>query len=232
METTDRRRAPPARGNRLGASCAILVGVLYVFLIIYVVAIPSGQRYDAGQFFENYAQRSLAMSIAWIVMAATSLLAFAVVPAVNALVRSESEQWIQLANIVGLVGFATSAVSFLTMLGRAPGLAQAYVEGDRATKAAIAAIGLPQLDPLNVLVLGGVGVWYLVVNVLALRGGKLAKLHAVCGVAIAVFLWLAVLAAMIRSELLDQIAAGAGALLAPTWYIWMGIRLLRASGQR
>ncbi len=222
-----RRNAAGRAGNGLGGTAALLMGALYVFLILYVVAVPSGQRYDPGQFFENYAQRSASMNVAWIVMAATSILALAIVPAVSALVRSESEMWVEVAAIAGIVGFGASAISFLTMLGRAPGLAQAYVAGDEATKAAIVAIGLPQLDPLNVLVLGGPGIWYLVVNVLALRGGKLPKLQAVLGIGIAVFLWVAVLAAVIQSELLDQIAAGAGALFAPTWYTWMGIRLLK-----
>ena len=112
------------------------------------------------------------MNVVWVVMAPIGVLAFAVIPSESTLVRSVSETWTQVASVLGLVGSAVSAASFLTMLGRAPGLAQAYVAGDSATRAAIAAVGLPQLDPLNVLVLGGVGMWLMVVNVLALQGRK------------------------------------------------------------
>lgn len=217
------------KGNKLGAICSITTGVLYVLIILYVLAVPTGQRYDPGQFFENYARSPISMNVVWIVMAAISILAFAVIPSVSALVHSVSETWTQVASIVGLVGSAVSAVSFLTMLGRAPGLAQAYVAGDSATKAAIVSVGLPQLDPLNVLVLGGVGVWMLVINVLALQGGKLPRLQAFLGIGLAIFLGVAVLAAIIQSELLDQIAAGVGAVFAPIWYVWMGIRLIKTS---
>ena len=220
-------RQTATSGGRLGGICSILIGVLDVLLVIYVVAIPAGQRYDPGQFLVNYAQNPVPMNVAWIVMAVTSILA--VVPSVSALVRSESQELVRAASILGIVGFAVSAVSFLTLLGSTPGLAQAYMAGDTTTKEAIAAVGLPQLDPLNVLVLGGVGVWHLAVNVLALRDGELPKLHALIGVMLAIGLWLAVLAAIIQSERLDQIAAAAGALLAPAWYIWMGIRLIRTS---
>jgi len=215
------------KGDQLGAICSITTGILYVLIILYVLAVPTGQRYDPGQFFENYARNPISMNVVWIVMAAISVLAFAVIPSVSAFVRSGSERGTQVASTMGLVGSAVSAVSFLTMLGRAPGLAQAYVAGDSATKAAIASVGLPQLDPLNVLVLGGVGAWMLIINALALQGKKLPTLQALLGIGLAIFLWVAVLSAIIQSELLDQIAAGVGAVFAPIWYVWMGINLLK-----
>jgi hypothetical protein len=215
------------KGDKLGAVCSIATGILYVLIILYVLAVPTGQRYDPGQFFENYARNPISMNVVWIAMAAISILAFAVIPSVSALVRTVSESWTQVACTVGLVGSAVSAVSFLTMLGRAPELAQAYVAGDSAAKAAIGSVGLPQLDPLNVLVLGGVGVWMLVINMLALHGGMLPKLQAFLGIGLAIFLGVAVLSAIVQSELLDQIAAGVGGVFAPIWYVWMGINLLK-----
>jgi hypothetical protein len=215
--------------STLGAISAILIGMLDVLLVLYVVAIPADQRFDMGQFFINYAENPLGMSVAWIILATTSILALAVVPAAGNLVRPKNEEWVRFASTLGIVGFAVAATSFLTMLGRAPGLAQAYVEGDRVTKAAIAAVGLPELDPLKVLVTGGVGVWYLVVNIVGWRGGSLNKFHALAGIVLALFHWQATLAMLIQAEILDVVAAGAGALLAPTWYVWLGVRLLRAS---
>ncbi len=131
------------------------------------------------------------------------------------------------AAVLGMAGSAVSAASFLTMLGAAPGLAQTYVAGDSAARAVIVALGLPQLDPLNILVQGGPGAWYLVVNLLALRGGRLPRLQAIIGLGLALGMGLAVAAAVLRSELLGQIAAGAGAVRAPTWCTWLGARLLR-----
>lgn len=216
---------PSSQKDRLGSICAITTGVLYIFIILYVIAVPTGQRYDPGQFFENYADNPITMNVLWIVMASIAILAFGVIPSVGALVETVNPRLVRAANGLGLAGSAVSAVSFLTMLGRAPGLAQAYVNGDSATKAAIAAIDLPQLDPFNILVLGGIGVWLLVVNVTALQTGKLSRLHTALGIGMAIFLGVAVVAAIIQSELLDQIAAGVGAVCAPVWYIWMGLYL-------
>lgn len=216
--------------GKLGGTFSFLIGGLDVLLVIYLVGIPANQRYDMGQFFANYAQNPLVMNVAWILLAVTSIMGFAVVPAVDKFVRSaNNEEWVQTASIFGIVGFAISATSFLTLLGTTPKLAEAYVAGDSATQAAIVAIGLPQLDPFNVLVLGAVGIWLLIVNVLAWRSRKFRKLHAMAGIGLAGFLWVAVLAAMIQSETLDMVAAGAGALLAPIWYLWMGVRLFRPS---
>ena len=68
-------------------------------------------------------------------------------------------------------------------------------------------------------------------NMRALKNGQLQRIHAGIGILLAVFLWIAVFAALIKSEQLDQIAAGAGALLAPVWYIWLGIRFTRNSSR-
>lgn len=217
------------RSSRIGGIAAILIGVLDILLMIYVVAIPAGQRFDMGQFFINYAENPLAMSVAWIVLATTSILAFAVVPAIYRLVHTQHEEWAQIAGILGIVGYMVGATSFLTMLGRTPALAQAYVEANQATRAAIVALGIPELDPLKVLVMGAPGVWFVVTNILAWRGKLLNRLHAGIGVTLGASHWIATLAMFVRSETLDIVAAGAGALFAPIWYVWLGIRLARPS---
>jgi len=216
-------------GGKLGGICSILIGVLNVLLVIYVVVTPAGQRYDAGEFYIYYAQSPLALSAAWVMLALTSVLAFAVVPAVGDLLRWESNEWIRAASVLAIVAFAVTAVSFLTLIGKAPDLAQAYVTGDSATKSAIAAIGLPELDPNGWIMFGGAGMWTLVVSVVGLRSGKLSKLHAFIGIPCATCYWATVFADVFELEALNLIAAGGGAILAPIWYVWMGIRLVRES---
>lgn len=217
--------------TRLGAISAILIGVFDVLLVIYVVAVPSGQRYEMGRIFINYADNPLTMNVAWIVLTITSVLALPVIPAVGRWLRSKHSELVQSASMLALLGYGVSAASFLTMLGQMPDLAQAYIAGDSATQAAIAAFGPPQLDPYNILVLGAVGVWLLTINWLALREQKLSTRDAGIGVGLAGFLWLAVLAAILQSEWMDTLAAGGGALLAPIWFVLMGIRLWRTSPQ-
>lgn len=217
------------RGNKLGGICAILIGVINVLLVIYVVFTPAEQRYGTGEFLVYYAESPIPLSVAWVMLTVTSVLAFAVVPAVGDLLCPEGGEWIRAASIYAIVGFAVMAVSFLTLIGKAPDLAQAYVTGDEATRAAMEAIGLPELDPNGWLMFGGVGVWTLVVSVVGLRSKKLAKLHAWIGIPCGICYWLTVFADVFTLEALNLVAAGGGAILAPIWYTWMGIRLLAQS---
>ena len=69
----------------------------------------------------------------------------------------------------------------------------------------------------------------MVVNRLAWRSGALHKLHASVGIVLGVFHRQATVARLIQSDVLDLVAAGVGALLAPVWYVWLGIGLLRGS---
>lgn len=219
----------PAGRSRLtspGAACSFLIGGLYVFIILYAVAVPAGNRFETGHFFEDYSRNPLVMDFLWAVMAAISLVSLALIPSVSALFREGSPEWIAVAENFGVAGAITSAVSFLTMLGSAPGLANTYMNGDPVTRTAINALGLPQLDPLRVLILGGTGLWFLLINLEAWRMRQFSKPHAGIGMVLGIFLWAAVLAAILHLDILDQIAAGVGGLCAPAWYFLTGIKLL------
>ncbi len=117
-------------GSKLGGICAILIGVINVLLVIYVVFTPAAQRYDAGEFLTHYAESPIPLTLAWIMLTLTSVLGFAVVPAVGDFLRSESRELIRAVSILAIVAFAVMAVSFLTLIGKAPDLAQAYVAGE------------------------------------------------------------------------------------------------------
>ena len=216
-------------GSKLGGICAILIGVINVLLVIYVVFTPAEQRYGTGAFLEYYAESSVALSVAWVMLTTILVLVFAVVPAVGDHLRSEGGEWIRAASVYAIVGFAVMAVSFLTLIGKASDLAQAYVTGDEATRAAMEAIGLPELDPNGWLMFGGAGVWMLTVSVIGLRSGKLHKLHSLIGIPCGLCYWATVFADIFTLEALNLVAAGGGAILAPIWYTWMGIRLLKAT---
>ena len=108
-------------------------------------------------------------------------------------------------------------------------MAAAYVKGDAVTKAAIEVSGPFSLDPQGWLSFGAVGLWLLVVSLLALRAGTWPKLLAYVGIATAVAYWLVVAGFVFNQETLFTIAAAlGGVILAPIWYIWAGLRLRRA----
>ncbi len=194
------------------------MGILYLCIILYAVAIPIGGRFETGDFFTSYAASPVLMNFLWAVMAAVSLLSLSVIPSISRLLGEENDEWIAAAHHFGIAGSIVSAAGFLTMLGSAPGLAQAYREGDPFVRAAINAVGLPQLDPYHVLALGGMGIWFLIINSTALRRNTFPVFHACLGILLGIFLWAAVLAAIIDCGLLDLIASAVGGLCAPIWY--------------
>jgi multisubunit Na+/H+ antiporter MnhB subunit len=129
-----------------------------------------------------------------------------------------------------LIGFAVEALQYSRYLLYYPGNAAAYVAGDVTTKAAIAAshstIGL---DPSGLLVYGGVGLWFLVINLLALREKTWPQILAYAGVIGGIAYWLVVLGLFTEIELFVTIAAATAVIIGPIWYIWMGLDLRRST---
>jgi hypothetical protein len=215
-------------GSRLGGIAAILTGILSVLLVIYVVVTPGPQRYDPDAFYRYYADSPAGLTAAWIMLAVTAMLsAFAVIPAMADLVSPVSRDWTRSASLYGIAGYAVMAASFLTLIGTVPDLVATYAAGTDAARTAIVATGLPEIDPDGWLVFGGPATWYIVTNVLALRGRRLPRLHAAIGIVLGAGYWLTVFAGIFQIEALNLVAAGLGALLAPVWYVWLGARLLR-----
>jgi hypothetical protein len=69
-----------------------------------------------------------------------------------------------------------------------------------------------------------------VVSLLELRSGTWPKLLAYVGVATAIAYFLIVVGLALNLATLLEIAAGVGGvILAPIWFIWMGLKLRRAS---
>jgi hypothetical protein len=98
------------------------------------------------------------------------------------------------------------------------------------TKTVIELSGPFALDPQNWLSFGAVGLWVLVVSLLALRIGAWPKLLSYAGIATAVAYWLIVVGSVLNLEALFTIAAALGGIiLAPVWYIWTGLKLRQAS---
>lgn len=215
--------------NRLGGAAALLMGLLNIVIIIYVVAAGSAQRFDPAESIRYFAESPLALSVAWIVFTASAVLAYAVIPAVGDLLEGENRDWLRAATLYGLVGYTVLGVWAITLTRTAPGLAHSFVTGDAATRSAVLAMWLPEIDPDGWFSFGGPGTWLIVVNLLALRGRRLPKLHALSGILLGIGHWATVIAAATQFEPLNLFASAVGAIFYPIWYIWLGVRLWRGS---
>jgi hypothetical protein len=109
-------------------------------------------------------------------------------------------------------------------------MAQAFVVADAATRAATAGnLYLVLLDPYGWITFGAIGTWLLAVNVLAMSRARWPRLLAYIGAVGGVAYWLIVGGTVLHVDALVAMAAAAGALLGPIWFIWMGLVLRRPS---
>jgi len=85
------------------------------------------------------------------------------------------------------------------------------------------------LEPHGWMTYGAVGAWFLAINILALPGTRSPRPLSYIGIAGGIGYWLVVAGTVLRLDALVAIAAAAGVLLAPIWFIWMGFILRRSS---
>ncbi len=217
----------PEIRSTLGGACAILIGLLNVAIILYFLNAPESGRNDAYAFFDNFPNDALRASVPWIVFAITVVLSYAVLPIVHKAVRGIHPDWARFAALFGLVGYTVQGVWAITLTRAAPVLSATFQSGSEATRNAILAIGLPQIDPDGWFSFGGPGTWMIVVNILAIAGRRLSRGHAALGILAGLCAWSTVFASLFSFEPLNLFASAGGAVFYPLWFVLLGIRMLR-----
>jgi Domain of unknown function (DUF4386) len=219
--------------SKLGGTCSILTGATFVAFTVLALLLPPEQLETCGcpaRFLTTTAHNATLFMVAYAILALYSVFAIAAVLAISETVRVAHEGWVRWTSTLAIIGFAVNLISSVQRLALDPAKATAYVQGDAAVKAALTVPGaVGVLDPQNWLRFGAVGLWALVVSLLALRGGRWPKPLAWVGIGLALVYWLIVVGGVAPIPLLIELVAGVGALVLGTiWYIWLGLRLLRA----
>jgi hypothetical protein len=223
------RREVARERSPIGGICAIIVGIINLFLVLYIVAIPADQRFGSGSFYEFYIAHPATYTVVWTVVGLTGLLCFsAILPAVNRRLEDFRNEWFRIVSLLAIAGWAVMALKFFTLLGSAPGLAEAYLSGDELTRNTLDAIGLYQLDPYELLAMTCPGLWLITVNVIAFHGKVWNRVIAVFGMVIGLGYIAVTPATIFELEMLDMVAAGLGAITAPVWFIYIGRLLFKA----
>jgi hypothetical protein len=235
--------------SKLGGTCSILAGVTLVVVGVVSLLSPPNQQIDpytcrgvcADRFLTSLAHTSTLEVAELGLLALYCLLAIAAVLAVSASVRAVNDGWVRWTSTLAIIGLALNAIDALRATALFPAKATAYVQGDAAVKAALTAPGaLWSSDPQGWFKFGAFGFWVLVVSVLALRGisdpdrrpGRWPKPLAFVGIGVALASWLVVVQEVTQtpSQSLLAIPGVVGlVILVPIWFIWMGLRLRRAS---
>jgi hypothetical protein len=214
---------------RLGGAMAILLGIAKLFSSVGYLLLPAALRQTAkgAVLLPAYAQSPGLLNAIFWSEALVGIFGLAVVPALASLVHSRSEGWTRWASTLALAGFVVTSVGYMASIARVPGIAAAFVAGDAATKAALAVVWRSSPDLLGFWGYGAIGIWVLVVSILALRGKDLSPILNIIGILLALLYILVPLSVLQKSATLQLGIAGAGALLAPIWYIWVGLALMR-----
>ena len=223
--------------SKLGGTCAVLQAVSFIVVVIAFLPVPADQRQitgmytNPGAFLESFAKNSTLLTVVWGAEALGLLLGIAAVLAISESVRSTNEGWVRWTSTLAIIGLALWALDDLRFLALTPGRAAAYVQGDAAIRAALTVPGaLDALDPRHWLRVGTVGVWALVVSLLALRGGIWPKPLAYVGIGAGSANLLVLLADVFPNLSVLEVIGGIAAIISvPIWYIWLGLRLRKAA---
>jgi hypothetical protein len=221
--------------QRIGGACAVVVGLSYVLVGITYLLLPNAQRPEApsATFLPSYAANpTFARLINW-ETALGALFAVGAVMAITEMVREAGAGLARWTGNLAVIGFAATAISGFRALAVQPLMASSYVAADASAKAAIVANSNPSLDPDGFLGFGVVGVWAIVTSVLAVRANALPRLLSYVGFAVGVLYLFVVAGNVTHTETLIAVAAGlGGVILAPIWFIGIGLTLLRGFAVR
>ena len=157
-------------------------------------------------------------------------MALAVVPAVARKVEGLNEGWLRWTTTLALIGYAVTILDNYWAIIWSEPRANAYVVGNEATRMALTVPGGAQfIDIKGWLGYGAVGLWMIVVSALALRGKVWPRPLSYLGFLTGLVGFLIVVTMVYPTfpVSLVTVAGVGGLVLAPAWFIWMGIILLR-----
>ncbi len=209
---------------------SILIGIIKIWSAIAYLIIPADQRatVPGKVFLPAYAGNpGMINSLFW-AEALVGVLGLAVIPAlVKLLTTDENEGWVKWTGNLATVGFAVTAIGYFLTLARLPGIAAAFVKGDPSTQAALAVTWKSSPDLFGFWGYGAIGIWALCVSLTILRNADMSKLFGYTGLLVSVLYIIVPVGTYFKIQPLLLTAAGGGLILAPVWYIWLGINLRR-----
>lgn len=213
----------------LGGLCAIIIAIASLITGVVYLIMPADLQagVPAPRFLPAFAQDATMLLLVFWLQALIGILGVAVVPAVSERSGSAGHGWLRWTSNLAMIGFAASAIGYLLSAERLPRIAAAFVAGDAATKAALGATWKASIDLFGIWGYGVVGLWVLVVSLLALRGTGFPRNLNYLGLLTGVLYILIPLGTIFKVSILLTVSAGLGSVVALIWYGWIGMQLRR-----
>jgi hypothetical protein len=224
---------PDRTTRQIGGWCAIALAITYLLAGLLSLVAPADLRSDDPPTYWHavLANPTLAVAGFWVI-ALGGIVGLGAIGAISALVSTAHQGMVRWTHDLAFVGFAVTAVSFARMAAITYGRGLTYfcescTGTDNFKKVIDGTQPLVQLDPQGWFTFGAVGLWVLVVSVLAIRARVLPTVLAMLGLVVAVFYGMALAGNVFGIDALFSIASSVGVLAALGWYGWIGMYLLR-----
>ena len=219
------------RTPNLGGNCAIAAAIAYIVVGITFFNLPQIQRGSSGinqvtEYFTSVASDSFLLQLQYWSFSFAALMGLAVIIAANRKFRDLSEDFIDWASVVGLIGYGVMCTNFVRFVDIIPQRAQIFVEAGEQMQISMLGANPLTLDPTGILGFGFVGFWFFVLNYFAKNSETFPNILAYIGMIGGILHIFVAIGNIIDQQILISIAAGLGGIvLGPIWLIWFGMTL-------
>lgn len=215
--------------NKFGGTCAILAGICYALMGLAYFFDPTARTRTHKDFWTALREHPVPHILGHYLFGLASLFTIGAIPAIAGLVRPANEALVRWTTSIANIGYAAIALFSFRAVAIDRGRAKDYLEGDDATKVVVVHGGkyLDEYDPHGYIQAGGVGLWLMVISLLARRHKIWPKRLTELGILGAILNWVAMLGLMINFEPLIAISAAGAVVVAPIFLTWVGLILRR-----
>jgi Domain of unknown function (DUF4386) len=210
---------------------AILIGIAKIVSpVLYILMDPNlHAEVPAKTFLPAFADHpSLLLAFFWS-EALVGIFGLALIPGISALMKGKNEGWIKYGGNLALIGYGVSTVGYLLSIARLPAIAKAFVT-DPSTQPVLAVTWKASIDLLGFWGYTAIGLWILFVSITALQHKIYPKPLAWLGIILTIPHLLVLFGTYFKNQSILTSVLVIG-VLAPIWYIWMGLHLRMVGNQ-
>lgn len=216
------------RASGFAGWAALVLALATALAAIFYVLLPAEQRLgiQGRLLLPSFVANPLPLNLEIAALTAMGVVGLAIVRPIQNLVGRDDE-WLRWTSMLALIGYGVAAVGQTLVWGTLPGVAAAFVAADDAAKPAIAALWRTTLDPWGLWQFGAVGLWLVLVGLVAMRRRSLPQTGAYLAIAAGVAHVVVPLLLVASAQPALVVASMVAAIVIVAWFTWIGLYLRR-----